>query len=138
MINSNEIQSLIDDGVVMDESGDKIGKVGQVYLDDESGNPEWVTVKTGLFGGSESFVPVRDASSTGNEVRVPYSKDKVKDAPRVDEDGHISPEQEEELYRYYGTGGDVDTDRDKTHDHDVDVVGTGGDVDTDRDADHDV
>ncbi len=135
MIDSNEIQGLIDDGVVVDESGDKIGKVGQVYLDDETGNPEWVTVKTGMLGGSESFVPVREASSSGNEVRVPYSKDKVKDAPNVDEDGHITPEQEEELYRYYGMGGGTSDQLTDDSDRDVDLVG--GDVDRDRDMDVD-
>src|ERR671928_78126 len=46
---------------VYDQSGDKIGSASEVYLDDESGQPEWVTVRTGLFGTKESFVPIRDA-----------------------------------------------------------------------------
>ncbi len=105
MINAEDLQGLLSDGVVVDESGDKVGKIGQVYLDDESGNPEWVTAKTGLFGGSETFIPIRDASASGNEVRVSYSKDKIKDAPRMDDaEGHLSPEQEQELYAYYGLG----------------------------------
>jgi uncharacterized protein (TIGR02271 family) len=102
MITNDHIATLTDDGVVLDESGDKIGKVGQVYLDDDSGRPEWVTVATGWFGTSESFVPVAQADVQGNEIRVPFSKDKVKDAPRLDADEHISREQEQELYRYYG------------------------------------
>jgi uncharacterized protein (TIGR02271 family) len=87
---------------VVDGSGKKVGSVGQVYLDDESGQPEWVTVKTGMFGTGESFVPLSEASFDGGAVSVPFDKDKVKDAPRVDADEHLDPEQERELYRYYG------------------------------------
>ena len=39
---------------VVDQSGNKIGEIGQVYLDDASGQPAWVTVKTGLFGRNET------------------------------------------------------------------------------------
>jgi uncharacterized protein (TIGR02271 family) len=94
---------------VYDQSGDKIGSASEVYLDDESGQPEWVTVKTGLFGTKESFVPIRDADLTDDGVRVSVSKDKVKNAPKVDADGHLSPQEEEELYRYYGLGGGMET-----------------------------
>src|SRR5690242_6351933 len=89
---------------VYDESGQKIGSAGEVYLDDETGQPEWVTVRTGLFGTKESFVPIRDADLTNDGLRVPVSKDRVKDAPKIDADGHLSPQEEQELYRYYGLG----------------------------------
>src|SRR3712207_6744795 len=89
---------------VYDQSGDKIGSASEVYLDDESGQPEWVTVRTGLFGTKESFVPLRDADLTDEGLRVPVTKSQVKDAPRVDTDGHLSPQEEQELYRYYGLG----------------------------------
>ncbi|OLT40138.1 photosystem reaction center subunit H [Serinicoccus sp. CNJ-927] len=102
MWNEEQIQSLHNDGVVVDQDGEKVGKVGQVYLEDSTGEPAWVTVKTGLFGTSESFVPLQGATVQDQEVRVPYTKDQVKDAPRVEEDGHISVEEERELFRYYG------------------------------------
>ena len=89
---------------VYDEAGQKIGSAGEVYLDDETGQPEWVTVRTGMFGTKESFVPIRDADLTDDGLRVPVSKDRVKDAPKIDTDGHLSPEEEQELYRYYGMG----------------------------------
>jgi uncharacterized protein (TIGR02271 family) len=89
---------------VYDEGGAKIGSASEVYLDDESGSPEWVTVRTGLFGTKESFVPIRDADLTDDGVHVRVAKDKVKDAPKIDTDGHLSPEEEQELYRYYGLG----------------------------------
>jgi uncharacterized protein (TIGR02271 family) len=89
---------------VYDEAGEKIGSASEVYLDDETGQPEWATVRTGLFGTKESFVPIRDADLTDDGLRVPVSKAQVKDAPKIDTDGHLSPQEEEELYRYYGMG----------------------------------
>ena len=81
---------------------DKIGEIADVYLDRRSGEPEWIAVKTGFFGMKVSFVPIRDASDTGETVTVPFDKDKVKDAPKVDADGELSPEEERRLYDHYG------------------------------------
>jgi sporulation protein YlmC with PRC-barrel domain len=86
---------------VRDSAGEKIGKVNQVYLDDQTGTPEWVTVRTGLFGGKESFVPLADADMQGDDLVITIDKATVSGAPQVDEDGHLSEEQETELYRYY-------------------------------------
>jgi uncharacterized protein (TIGR02271 family) len=86
---------------VTDQHGDKIGKVGQIYLNDSTGEPEWLTVSTGFFGTRESFVPLRGADYGGDEVVVPVAKDVVKDAPNVDNDGHLEAAEEEALYRYY-------------------------------------
>ncbi len=118
---------------VYDQSGDKIGSASEVYLDDESGQPEWVTVRTGMFGTKESFVPIRDADLTDDGLRVPVSKSQVKDAPRIDTEGHLSPQEEQELYRYYGLGSGqgamtdttVDVDRDTTV-TDTTTTGTAG------------
>jgi uncharacterized protein (TIGR02271 family) len=88
---------------LFDDGGNKIGKIGAVFLDDATGQPEWLTVSTGFFGTNESFVPVADASTRDDGLTVPYSKDKVKDAPNVDVDrGHLSSDEEAHLYRYYG------------------------------------
>ena len=103
MIGTDTISRVIGQDV-FDESGEKIGSAAEVYLDDETGQPEWVTVRTGLFGTKESFVPIRNADLTNDGVRVPVSKTQVKDAPKIDTDGHLSPEEEQELYRYYGMG----------------------------------
>ena len=96
MIATDQAQHLLSGGGnVVDSDGDKIGSIGQVFLDDRPDSPEWVTVKTGLFGMGESFVPLRDAEVTGNDIRVPYTKDKVKDAPRIaDADGHLDESEE--------------------------------------------
>src|SRR5829696_8678568 len=108
MIGTDTISRVIGQDVY-DEAGQKIGSAAEVYLDDETGQPEWVTVRTGLFGTKESFVPIRDADLTDDGVRVPISKAKVKDAPNIDTDGHLSPQEEQELYRYYGLGDGTDT-----------------------------
>ena len=73
-----------------------------IPADDQSGAPEWVTVKTGLFGTKESFVPLDKATVNGDRVEVPFGKDQVKDAPRIDADGDLSPAEEDQLYTYYG------------------------------------
>lgn len=88
-------------GEVRTSSGDRVGKVGQIYLDDESGQPSWVTVKTGLFGTQESFVPLSRADLAGVDVVVPYDKETIKGAPRVDTGGSLSPQEEKRLYSYY-------------------------------------
>jgi len=87
---------------LIDRDGDKIGSIGNVYIDDDTGQPEWLTVKTGLFGMRESFVPTAKARAEGDTVRVPYEKSQVKDAPNVDAEGTLSQEEESRLYRHYG------------------------------------
>ena len=85
-----------------DSSGDKIGKIEEIYLDQETGEPEWALVHTGLFGSKKSFVPIRDASDAGGEIRSAFTKDQVSDAPKVDADGELSQSEEADLYAHYG------------------------------------
>lgn len=108
MLDENQAQDLIGRTVYSD-GGEKIGKVGQVFLDDQTGRPEFLTVNTGMFGNKESFVPVDGASVDGENVTIPHSKSKVKDAPHVDLDsGHLDEPDERRLYEYYGRSyGDV-------------------------------
>ncbi|QSR27048.1 hypothetical protein CFH99_15575 [Nocardioides aromaticivorans] len=88
--------------------GEKLGKVGQLFLDDSTRQPEFVTVRTGLFGHRESFVPVRDAVLEDDRLLVPYTKDQIKDAPHVDVDaGHLDPEAELHLWAHYGLQSDA-------------------------------
>jgi uncharacterized protein (TIGR02271 family) len=90
---------------VVSRDGEKIGSLEEVYLDAGSGQPEWATVNTGLFGMKQSFVPLAEASPKRGAVTVPYSKDEVKDAPSVDPDGELSTEEEQRLYAHYGLAG---------------------------------
>lgn len=103
MISNEQVEGLMAaSGNVLGPNGDKIGSVGTFYLDDQTNEPAWVTVNTGLFGTSETFVPLSEASVEGVDVLVPYSKDEVKNAPQIASDGSISAEEEVTLYRYYG------------------------------------
>jgi uncharacterized protein (TIGR02271 family) len=109
MLNENQVSDVIG-STAYGSDGEKIGKVGQVYFDENTDQPEWVTVNTGLFGTSESFIPLSDATFEGDRLTVSHTKDKVKGAPNVGNDGHLSPEEERRLYDYYGRGwGDYDT-----------------------------
>jgi uncharacterized protein (TIGR02271 family) len=120
MFDENQIQSVMGSDVYGSD-GDKIGRAGQVYVDDQTGRPEWVTVNTGLFGMNESFVPLGSADLGEGRVTVPFTKDVVKDAPNVSpDDGHLSPDEEQRLYEHYGVG-----DTGRADDSGLDATGTG-------------
>lgn len=113
MMSTESAAQLLERGEVVGSDGESIGRVAQVYLDDQSGQPSWVTVKTGWFGSSESFVPLGAASIDGDTVRVPYDKDRIKGAPHHETDESLSEQNEQDLYSYYGltsTGRDTGTD----------------------------
>ncbi|WP_229070257.1 DUF2382 domain-containing protein [Actinoplanes sp. DH11] len=100
MLTQNDLNRL-NGADVYGSDGDKIGSVGQVYLDTDTGNPEWVAVKTGLFGTKETFIPLQRASVSDDRITVAYDKATVKDAPRIEPDGDLSYTEENELYTYY-------------------------------------
>lgn len=107
MITREQIPAVLDHPVY-DAQGNKIGDAKHVFLDDATHQPDWVSVKTGLFGTSESFVPIHDATMVEDHLEVPYPKDRVKDAPNVDVDagGHLSEDEERRLYEHYGIAWD--------------------------------
>ena len=86
---------------VYDVDGQKVGTAANLYASDLSGEPEWVTVKTGLFGTKESFVPLTGARTETDGLHVGARKDAIKDAPRIDDQGHLSEAEATELYRHY-------------------------------------
>ena len=90
------------DRQVIGSDGEKIGTVDEVYLDTDSGEPEWLSVNTGLFGMKSSFVPLQGAQPAGEDVRVAYTKDEVKDAPGVTPDEELNDGEERELWAHYG------------------------------------
>jgi uncharacterized protein (TIGR02271 family) len=87
---------------MVDPAGDKLGTIDAIYLDDETGQPEWATVTSGLFSAKIAFVPLAQAQDIGDSVQVPYDKQQVKDAPAMQADGSLSQDDEAELYRHYG------------------------------------
>ena len=85
----------------VDPDGNKIGSIGQVYLDDQTGQPDWITVNTGLFGMKENFVPLAGVSFNGDDVVLPFEKSVIKDAPQISDADHLDADEEERLYAYY-------------------------------------
>ena len=92
----------------VDTQGTKIGSIGQVYVNDQTGQPDWITVNTGLFGMKENFAPLYGSSFTGEDVVLPFDKTVVKDSPDVADSAHLDPDEQQALYAYYqrylGTG----------------------------------
>ena len=95
---------------LLDRDGSRIGTIDAIYLDDRTGQPDWALVNTGLFGTKASFVPLAQAFQSDNDVLVPYDKQLVRDAPRVDVDQRLSEAEEQRLWRHYGLDYDT-TDR---------------------------
>ena len=103
--------STITGAPVRGSDGEKLGKVDAIYYDDATDAPEWAAVKSGLFGGHVSLVPLAQASWDGDALTVPFDKAALKAAPHHDPDAAISATDEDELYRHYGlTGGQTTTD----------------------------
>lgn len=105
-----------------DQTGSKIGSIGEVYLDDQTNEPAFLTVNTGLFGMNETFVPYQSVSRDGDNLVAPFEKSFVKDAPNIAADGSLTPEEEEEIFRYYSLDSGTGRDRDGLRDHDRDGV----------------
>jgi len=82
--------------------GEKLGTIDEIYLDSETGEPEWALVSTGMFGTKSTFVPIANATDQGGTIQVPFDKQRVKDAPKMDPDGQLSQREEAELYSHYG------------------------------------
>jgi len=90
---------------VVDESGTKIGKVDDLFLD-ESDQPEYFGVKMGFLGTSSTLIPA-DITTIYNEqgfIEVSQTKSTVQDGPAFDDDREITPEYENEVRSYYGLG----------------------------------
>jgi uncharacterized protein (TIGR02271 family) len=92
----------------VDSEGSKIGKIGQVYLAEQTGMPVWLTVATGMLGTRQNFAPIYGSEFEGDQVKLAVSRDLVKNAPSIDDDGHIEASEQDALYRHYaaylGTG----------------------------------
>jgi sporulation protein YlmC with PRC-barrel domain len=88
---------------VVDRDGERIGTLKEIYLDEDE-RPGWGSIHTGLFGLRETLVPLAEVRAEGDELRVPYERDRVKEAPSVDPDVQLTADEEERLYRHYESG----------------------------------
>lgn len=92
------------DNTVVDSAGDKVGKVTHIFYDDQTHRPEWLAIKTGMFGSNDTFVPIQGSTlDSAGQIQVAFDKDYIKEAPNIDtEDLHMTPEDERRLWQYYG------------------------------------
>jgi uncharacterized protein (TIGR02271 family) len=100
MTTTEELQRM-EGQTAVDVNGAKLGKVGQIYVDDRTGQPLWVTITTGMFGTKQSFAPLYGSRSDGGDLQLAVTKDMVTDAPGIEADGHIEDSENEALYSYY-------------------------------------
>ena len=100
MTTTEDLQNM-EGQTAVDVNGAKLGKIGQIYVDDQTGQPLWVTITTGMFGTKQSFAPLYGSRSDGGNLQLAVTKDMVKDAPAGEADGHISDAENEALYTYY-------------------------------------
>lgn len=89
------------ESTVVDADGQKVGRVGHVYLNDATQEPNWITVKVGLLGTKERLVPLHDAELDGHRLVLPYTKDHVLAAPVMQADQNLSPADEDILYAHF-------------------------------------
>ena len=87
---------------VYDRNGDEFGSITDIFYDDATGQPEWMTVSTGWFGTKESFVPIAGTMLQGDDLRVDYDTELIKQAPTRGSDSHLDDEEEDRLYAHYG------------------------------------
>ena len=99
-----EVQPLVGADCI-DAEGSKVGTIEEIYLDNETQEPEWALVHTGLLGRKLNYVPLNDASVDDGSLRGAYTESHSKDAPSIEPDIELSPEDEAELYQHYGVVG---------------------------------
>ncbi len=92
----------LDKATVMGGDGRKLGTVAAVYYDNETGRPAWVAVRTGLFGRDVSVVPLAAAQLRGEELHVPFDKQRLRTAPHHNPDRELTPQDEIDLFAHYG------------------------------------
>src|SRR5215216_1161775 len=90
---------------VYDRQGEKIGKVDDLFVN-ENDQPEYIGVKTGLFGLKSTLIPweLLRVDEERRLIEVLESKDRVKDAPNFDDEEDITPEHEDRVYSHFGLG----------------------------------
>ena len=119
-----------------DRDGGKLGSVKEVYINDSTGQPDFVEVGHGLFGMSSSIVPLRGHRLDGEDLRLAFSRDAIKDAPNISDDAHLSEEDHATIYRHFGLDGTPDSEVYERHVFDDDDRDGDGDLERDvRDAD---
>jgi hypothetical protein len=87
---------------VLDRDGEKVGTLGDLYLDRETDAPAYAGVRTGLFKRRESIVPLEGAREIDGDLQLPFAAERIHEAPNVDPDVALSEDEEDRLHEHYG------------------------------------
>lgn len=99
-MDNRKIQELVN-ATAYDRDGDKLGAVKEVFINDASGQPDFVEVGHGLFGMSSSLVPLRGHRLEGENLKLAFDKERIKDAPEISDDAQLTEEDQNTIYRHY-------------------------------------
>jgi len=88
---------------VYDQAGEKIGKVDDLFVD-ENENPEYIGVKMGFLGTRSTLIPMDlvTVNESAGRLDVATDRETAKNGPAFDDDREITPEFENQVYSYYG------------------------------------
>jgi len=88
--------------VIVDRDGERIGKLQDVYVDVETDEPQFGTVKEGFIGRHLTFVPLMGVEVGPDQLRAAVLKEQVRSAPDLDLNGQeMSPADESALYHHF-------------------------------------
>jgi hypothetical protein len=83
--------------------GSKAGKVEELFTSTATGEPEWVTLKHGLFGSKHHFAPLAGATvNADGDLVLSVTALAVADAPGIENDGQLTSDEIGRLYSHYG------------------------------------
>jgi sporulation protein YlmC with PRC-barrel domain len=86
---------------VISDDGQRVAAIEDVFLDEQTGKPEFVRVKMGILGRREVLIPLADSELRDDGLHVPFSEDCIKESPHTEGD-YLPPEAERDLYAHYG------------------------------------
>jgi hypothetical protein len=122
---------------VLDRDGEKVGTLGEVYLDDATDRPAYAGVRTGLFKRRESVVPLAGAEETPDGIRLPHTAERISSAPNVEPDVALDDEEQQRLAGHFADGEPPDEGataaRDRGEDERQDAAGEREDAADERD-----
>lgn len=121
MSDKRNIQDLLN-ATAFDAKGEKLGKINNLFVDDKTGQPTFIEVNHGLFGLGSSLVPLRGHHLEGDELKLAFDKDLIKDAPEIDFENQLTAADQDRIYEHYRLTDvqDVETyvtDQPSTQDH---------------------
>lgn len=87
----------------VDDTGEQVGMISQIWVDDASGRPAWASVSGPALGAREAVVPLAGAVALGGGVQFRSTREEIVDAPQVADDGRLDLEEKERLCAHYGT-----------------------------------